>query len=121
MGNNASDDLDLHGYTVAEGIERFVEQYNARVKRGQLGCWTIVHGYGSSGEGCAIREKLRAFLAQHSDKLLHEAGDTYGNPGWTWVYPKLRLPDQRERLGIEIFNFCSTPKGEEKILREFAT
>jgi hypothetical protein len=115
-----SDQLDLHDYTVTEAIERFVEQYNFRVKNGQCGCWTIVHGYGSSGEGGAIRSKLRAFLDQHLDKLRYESGDNYGNPGWTWVYPILRLPDRRERLAQEILEFCSTPRVEEKILREFA-
>jgi hypothetical protein len=117
---SASDDqLDLHGHTAAEAIERFVEQYNLRVKSGQCECWTIVHGYGSTGEGGVIRNKLRAFLAQHPDKLRHEPGDKYGNPGWTWVYPKIRLPDRRERTALEILSFCSTPRSEEKIVAEF--
>lgn len=116
---SSSDQLDLHGLTVAEASERFVEQYNLRVKREQLGGWTVVHGYGSTGEGGAIRSKLRAFLDRHSDKLRYEPGDQYGNPGWTWVYPKVRLPDRRERLALEILDFCATPRVEEKILREF--
>lgn len=32
-----ADSLDLHGLTVDEAIERFVVQYNLRVKGGQLG------------------------------------------------------------------------------------
>ena len=117
--SSSSDQLDLHGLTFAEALDRFVEQYNVRVKRGQLGCWTIFHGYGSTGEGGVIRSKLRAFLARHSDQLCFEPGDNYGNPGWTWVYPKDRLPDKRERLALEILEFCTDPKAEEKILREF--
>lgn len=120
MRPQTDDKLDLHGYTVAEAIERFVEQYNLRVKNGQHGGWTIVHGYGSSGEGGAIRNKLRSFLDRHLDKLRYEPGDNYGNPGWTLVYPKLQLPDRRERMALEILDFCSTPRVEEKILREFA-
>lgn len=116
-----ADKLDLHGLTVAEAVERFVEQYNLRVKRGQLACWTVVHGYGSSGEGGAIRSRLRGLLDRHPDKLRYEAGDNYGNPGWTWVYPKLHLPDRRERLASEILGFCSEPKAEEKILSKFAS
>lgn len=117
----SSDQLDLHGLTIAEAIERFVEYYNLRVKKGQLGCWTIVHGYGSSGEGGVIRTKLRAFLDQYPDKVRYEPGDNHGNPGSTWVYPKLALPDRRERLALEILEYCSLSRVEEKILREFAS
>jgi DNA-nicking Smr family endonuclease len=78
-----SDQLDLQGLSFTDAIERFVDQYNVRVKNGQCGCWTVVHGYGSSGEGGAIRSKLRGFLNQHPDKLRYEFGDNYGNPGST--------------------------------------
>ena len=53
------------------------------------------------------------------DKLRYEAGDDYGDPGWTLVYPKVHLPDQRERMTTAILSFCSDGKTEEKILREF--
>ena len=53
------------------------------------------------------------------DKLRYEAGDSYGDPGWTWVYAKVRLPDQRERMAAAILSFCSEGKTEAKILREF--
>jgi hypothetical protein len=53
------------------------------------------------------------------DKVRYEAGDDYGDPGWTLVYPKVHLPDQRERVATAILSFCSEPKTEEKILREF--
>jgi hypothetical protein len=114
-----NDELDLHGLTVAEAIEQFVQYYNTRVDNNQFGCLRIIHDYGSSGQGGAIRAKLRAFLDQHLDKLRYEAGDDYGDPGWTLVYPKVRLPDQRERMATAILSFCSEPKTEEKILREF--
>lgn len=116
----ANPDIDLHGYTVAEAIEQFVQHYNARVDNNQFGCWKVIHGYGSSGRGGAIRTKLRAFLDQHLDKLRYEAGEDYGDPGWTWVYPKVRLPDQRERMAAAILSFCRESRTEEKILREFA-
>ena len=74
---------------------------------------------GSSGAGGAIRSRLRGFLEKHRDKLRYETGDHYGNPGWTWVYPKLRLPEARERRELEILDYCATPRAEEKILREF--
>jgi hypothetical protein len=115
-----TDDLDLHGFTVAEAIEQFVLQYNTRVDNNQYGCFKVIHGYGSTGTGGAIRVKLQAFLDQHLDKLTYESGNGYGDPGWTWVYPKVHLPDQRERMAAAILSFCSEGKAEEKILREFA-
>ena len=47
----ANDELDLHGFTVAEAIERFVQHYNIRVDKNQFGCWRVIHGYGSTGTG----------------------------------------------------------------------
>jgi hypothetical protein len=114
------DQLDRHGLTVTEAVERFVEQYNLRVQRGQSGCWTIVHGYGSSGEGGVIRQRLRGLLHHHRDRLRYEPGELYGNPGWTWVYPKLPLPDRQERLVLEILGYCAAPKAEAKIVAKFA-
>jgi hypothetical protein len=113
------DDLDLHGYTVVEAIEQFVQQYNCRVDDNRYDCWKVIHGYGSSGEGGAIRVKLRAFLNEHLDKLQYESGEDYGDPGWTFVYPKVHLPDQLERMAAAILSFCAQGKTEEKILREF--
>jgi len=49
----STDDLDLHGYTVAEAIELFVQHYNAFVDCDQFGCFKVIHSYGSSGEGGA--------------------------------------------------------------------
>lgn len=119
MTTHTSDDLDLHAYTVTEALEKFVAGYNARVKNHQCECWKIIHGYGSSGEGGVIRTSLRAFLDRHQDKLRYETGDSYGNPGWTFVYPQNPLPDQREQLALEILNFCKDGKPEEKILGRF--
>jgi hypothetical protein len=110
----------LHGCTVTEAIEQFVQQYNTRVDNNQYGCFKVIHGYGSTGTGGAIRVKLQAFLDQHLDKLRYDSGDGYGDPGWTFVYPKVHLPDQRERMAAAILAFCSESKSEEKILREFA-
>jgi hypothetical protein len=113
-----NDDLDLHGFTVAEAIEQFVLHYNTRVDNNQFGCWKVIHGYGSTGAGGVIRVKFRAFLDEHLDKLRYEIGDGFGDPGWTFVYPKVRLPHQRERMAAAILSFCSEPKNEDEILRE---
>jgi DNA-nicking Smr family endonuclease len=72
------DELDLHGYTVVEAIEMFIQDYNTRVDNDQYGCLRIIHDYGSSGNGGVIRARLRAFLDEQLDKLRYEAGDDYG-------------------------------------------
>jgi hypothetical protein len=115
----ANEDLDLHGYTVAEALARFVEQYNRRVAASQFCCWRVIHGYGSTGTGGAIRLRLRAFLEAHRDKLRYEPGDDYGDPGWTWVYPRHPLPSLQDQLATAILAFCSVPRSEGRILREF--
>src|SRR5664280_2604693 len=109
----SNDDLDLHGFTVAEAIEQFVQDYNTRVENNQFGCLKIIHGYGSTGAGGVIRTKLRAFLDEHLDKLRYESGDDYGDPGWTFVYPKIRLPNLRERMAAAILSFCVEGKTED--------
>ena len=90
-----SGDLDLHGYTVAEAIEQFVQLYNTRVDNNQYGCFRVIHGYGSSGKGGAIRIRFRSFLDQHLDKLRYEAGEDYGDPGWTGCIPSFDCLTQR--------------------------
>ena len=52
------DELDLHGFTVAEAVEQFVQDYNTRVDNNQFGCLKVIHGYGSTGKApCLLRRK----------------------------------------------------------------
>lgn len=74
-----ADSLDLHGITVDEALEHFVEQYNLRVKGGHLGGWTIVHGYGSSGKGGAIRSKRAVSI---TDPRIFSAFALKANINW---------------------------------------
>ena len=58
-------ELDLRGRTWSEAIKEFISFYNHALETTddshgvQL---TIIHGYGSTGEGGAIRKRLRGFL-----------------------------------------------------------
>lgn len=61
--------IDLHGLTVPEAIAEYVGAHNRLMARGYRGKVEVIHGYGSSGEGGVIREKLRAFLAAHRDRF----------------------------------------------------
>ena len=108
---------------MTEAIDAFVERYNALFAEGYRGRIEVIHGYGSSGEGGAIRKKLRSFLAAHRDRFKHLAeGDATGNPGVTFVEAKGRLPQLHtagSELAVAILAFCGTAKTEAKILTKF--
>jgi hypothetical protein len=111
--------IDLHGLTVDEAMRHFVSSYNALFENGYRGRIEVIHGYGSSGEGGAIRRKLRSFLAANRDRFkLVSDGDSRGNPGVTYVEGKGRLPAGEASTALEraILDFCATPKSENKIL-----
>jgi hypothetical protein len=52
----------------------------------------VIHGYGSSGSGGAIREELRRYLKAH-EEIFGEflAGESLRNPGVTILYPRETL------------------------------
>jgi hypothetical protein len=118
--------IDLHQCTVAEAIREFVHFYNACVRSGYHGRIEVIHGYGSSGVGGAIRLQLRHYLAAHAEKFgAFLAGDSVGNPGVTILYPKetlAALPPGRGAMPLPnpaqeaIRRFCDTPKAKERIL-----
>jgi len=98
--------LDLHGYTVAEAVDLFVNAYNERVSRGDLSRFSVIHGYGSGGTGGRIRTTLRKFLAAFDDSLSTETNPV--NPGVTVVIPLKRLPEGAGILTSEILDYCSS-------------
>jgi len=112
-----NDEIDLHGLTVDEACALFVRQYNRRIASGAP--LRVIHGYGSSGEGGVIRQTLRKLLDRHKEDLSWWAGESVdGNPGWTLVHPKHRLPTVEDELESAILAYCSTPRTESKIAGE---
>jgi len=110
--------LNLHGYTVAGGMARFVEEYNRVLAGGKLDGLEVIHGKGREGTG-GLREALRALLRSEGTRikgfdaqlamrgasyLLDGPGklayihgeDATNNGGCTIVVPrqKLRLPPE---------------------------
>jgi hypothetical protein len=80
--------IDLHNFTVAEALREFVRFYNVCVKSGYHGRLEVIHGYGSTGGGGAIREELRKYLKAHVGTFGEFlAGESLRNPGVTIVYP----------------------------------
>lgn len=114
-------ELDLHGCDLIEAVETFINFYNARVSRGDCSRIDVIHGYGSSGEGGAIRIRIRNFLERNADYLTFEPGERFApvNPGKTMVFPRRVLPSVVDLLAEEILTFCSAGKTASKITGKF--
>ena len=114
--------IDLHGKTWAEAIAEFVSSYNQAVAAAGASSpvLEVVHGYGSTGVGGALRTRLRGFLARHSSCLQFQPGeDVDGNPGHTLVTAIKRLPDGGGMLAEQVAAYCETPKTVRKITGRF--
>ena len=114
-------EIDLHGLEVLEAVESFVTYYNDQVKKGDFRPISVIHGYGSSGEGGKIRLRLRSFLEHHADHLLYDPGEKvpFHNMGETIVYPHKALPSTTDFLSDEIRSYCQNPKTKSKIIGKF--
>ncbi|MCD4707100.1 MAG: Smr/MutS family protein [Candidatus Sabulitectum sp.] len=110
-------EIDLHGYQVVEAIDIFVKHYNARVKGGDCSAISVIHGYGSTGEGGRIKTALRRLL-ETSDENLSFQLDVW-NPGKTLVYPEKALPAGAGIISSEILEYCRSPRSESKVLGKF--
>ena len=96
------------------------------VRSGYRGRIEVIHGYGSTGGGGAIRQELRKYLAAHADRFgAFLAGDSLGNPGVTIVYASaVSEAPAKGRRAAPLLNaaqeairrFCDTPKSKERIL-----
>jgi len=114
-------EIDLHGLTQIEAIEALVKYYNRQVKNGDYSRIDVIHGYGSSGEGGALRIRIRSFLTRHIDCLKFELGEGFLpiNPGKTMVFPERALPDMIDQLADEILDYCANAKTLSKISGKF--
>lgn len=110
-------EIDLHGYQVVEAIDIFVKHYNERVSGGDLSAISVIHGYGSTGEGGRIKTALRKLL-QSSEESLSFADDVW-NPGKTVIYPEKPLPSGAGIISSEIREYCCTSQSESKVLGKF--
>ncbi|HST05553.1 MAG TPA: Smr/MutS family protein [Chloroflexia bacterium] len=105
--------IDLHGHTVADGMSRFVSDYNRVLRDGRFVGIEVIHGKGRGGEG-VIRDALRALLRASGPRIkgfdaqlvmrgaeylldmpgnlvyLHGEDATH-NGGCTIVFPRQRL------------------------------
>lgn len=113
-------ELDVHGLTVDEALQVFLNFYNRQARSSSREPVRIVHGWGSSGQGGKIRLKLRELLADAAPNLDWKPGeDVEGNPGVTIVYPRKLIQPRENQLAAAILEFCATPRTESKIAGEF--
>jgi hypothetical protein len=64
--------LDLHGFTVADAVARFVGRYNRLLSStppGSVVALDVVHGKGKGEGGGAIKETLRDILRRHGKRV----------------------------------------------------
>lgn len=122
-------EIDLHDMIGDKAIAHFVDFYNARVGQRKLDRITVIHGYGSNGQGDAtIKNRLRQFLDAYPQQVGYQRGDDIPpyNPGITFVTPRLRLPanskappQQDMKITQDLVKFCVQPKTMDKIRSKF--
>ena len=67
-----------------------------------------------------FRSRLRGFLQRHENCLEFRLGEKVdGNQGHTIVIPMKVLPDTRDLLIEQVWEFCATPKTPSKITGKF--
>lgn len=117
--------LDLHGQTWREALPDFIAFYNEAIEQaagGPVSALDIIHGYGSTGNGGALRTRLRHFLVAHAaqGRLEFTPGENIdANPGHTVVTPMQPLPAAHEMLVEEIWAYCARPRALSKISGKF--
>jgi hypothetical protein len=95
----------------------FVKHYNSKVKGNDLSPVSVIHGYGSSGEGGRIKTALGKLFAANEDCMtLYQS---VRNPGETTVYPLKAFPEGAGIVSAGIIEYCRTPRTESKILGKY--
>ena len=116
-------EIDLHGLTWRDALSEFTRLYDDVVSGTTVSgddSITVIHGYGSTGEGGTLRKRFRNVLARFDEYLEFTPGEeTDGNQGCTIVRPLKALPDSTELLSEDILEYCQTPKTRSKIAGRF--
>ena len=101
----------------------FIGVYNEAVSSGEEPSGievTVIHGYGSTGEGGVLRDRLRGFLSRFGECLEFTPGEEIdGNQGCTIVKPASHLPDMNDLLAEQIFDYCERARSRSKAMGRF--
>ncbi len=118
----ATRELDLHGLTWSEAKTEFIDFYNHMLKdaRNMSGLQlTVIHGYGSTGEGGVLRKRLRGLLRKLEGRLEFTPGEEIdGNSGCTVITPQEPIPEDG-LLAKEIWDYCQGARARSKIMGRF--
>ncbi len=119
--NTQTQELDLHGLSWPEARRQFIDFYNNALASGKRRTrLEIIHGWGASGQGGVLRNRLRRFLVGCRDSLEFTPGeDADGNRGCTYVTPLEPLPDANNALAEAIWDFCRRPRAMSKVAGQF--
>ncbi len=113
--------IDLHGLPWPRALEVFFHHANRLLLVGYKGWFTVILGYGSSGVGGKIKEKIRAMLMEHAEAYESHFNDG-ANPGSTEVRILRHIAPRTysgPSLEDQILQFCATPKDESKLRNKF--
>lgn len=113
-------EIDLHGMKTSQALEAFALAYNSALSDGDRAGLKVIHGYGSGGTGGDTRNAVRSWLraASHSADWVY-GEDIDGNPGYTVVYPKRRLPSGAARIHDSIVEYCAKERTQSDVIRKF--
>ena len=110
--------LDLHGLTWPEALEAFEAECRRGLARsnGSPIKIPVIHGYGSTGPGGVLRDRLRAFCRRFSERLEFTPGEAIdGNRGVTVVRVLRAPPDETERLAEEVHQYRGRPRTKRQL------
>lgn len=105
-------DIAHNKETVYEAMVKFVSIFNAQAKKNYMKPFSIVHGYGSSGEGGRIKKALYDYLNLHKPACRISAE----NQGTSIIMPRKQLPDYISIIDEYILEICTAPKPLNKII-----
>ena len=112
--------LDLHGKTWSETLPEFIELYNHAVRQQSGENLDIIHGYGSTGTGGILRQRIRGYLQRQGERLQFQPGEEVdGNQGHTVVVPIQPLLETTDLLLEQILEYCDSPRAQSKITGRF--
>lgn len=113
-----TEELDLHGFSKVHAMEVIINSYNEASSQGTCSTMKIIHGYGSSGKGGAIKQALRKTLDKNN--IAYRTGESLSsNPGYTVVFCENRIPDLETNISRRILKYCKAPKTKSKIAGKF--